>query len=463
MSTPTRQLRRLSITGDMPTVPPRKEIIRNQAENSDDSDGSDSRSDSSADERATPPAHSIVHGESGISYDLSRLDVGSKARALVGLTSHFDVARCHETQTGYGFQLSERPHVHLGAESVTCTCPTYSSRSSVPCQHIYWLHDQLHGRLFSRPPTPDIPLSDHDRLPNLERIRPLLDCKIPAIAHEFDWPYSHFEAHGGMNRQEMVRDIMSAFDSAILPEDFRPDLAGDDPGQSRTPEQCVVQGDFEATLFRLAVHDDAVYASLRKAMPIGACAVIYFDKVQQRLRSLLADFDRYCRTGQLPTGVEDLTASTVLEEIQGHVHRVQRSVMARAPYGTDGAAKALITLLEDICGRNRDPLEGNDWGRETFDGEDEDQRNLYHQLIGRTHETGDFFVLDVLEQLPLKDLRQFENKLKGILRRVEVDRAPKAYIIRLDALIRALASTDGGAGQKRPSLATTPGNSKRVR
>ncbi|PYI20615.1 hypothetical protein BO86DRAFT_385119 [Aspergillus japonicus CBS 114.51] len=463
MSTPTRQLRRLSITGDMPTVRPRKEIVRSQAEDSDDSDGSDGGSDSSADETATPTAHSVVHGASGLSYDLSRLSFGFKARALVGLTSHFDVIRCQETQTGYGFQLSERPHVHLGAESFTCTCSTYSSQLSVPCQHIYWLHDQLHGRLFSRPPTPDIPLSNHDRLPNLGRIRQLLDSKIPTIAHESDWPYSPFEAHGGMNRQEMVRDIMSAFDSAILPEDFRPDLAGDEPGQARTPEQCVVQGDFAATLFRLAVHDDAVYASLRKAMPIGACTAIYFDKVQQRLRSLLAGFDRYCQTGQLPTGVRVLTARTVLEEIHGHVHRIQRSIVARAPHGADGAAKALVTLLEDICGRNRDPLEGNTWGRETFDGEDEDRRNLYHQLVGRTNETGDFFVLDVLEQLPLQDLRQFEEKLKGVLRKVEVDRAPKAYIIRLDALIRALASTDAGAGQKRPSSATTTGNSKRAR
>ncbi|RAL15619.1 uncharacterized protein BO97DRAFT_461349 [Aspergillus homomorphus CBS 101889] len=463
MSTPTRQFRRLSITGDMPTSRPGAEKTH-QTEDSDSNDASESESGSSViHNRGFLDASSIVYGESGVAYDLIGLDIGTKARALVGLTSHFDVLSCRETQTGYEFQFSELPRVLLGAESYTCTCSTFSGRPSVACQHIYWLHDQLHGYLLPGPPTSGIPPSGDGRLPNLGCIRQLLDSKIHTIADEFGWQYTRSEARGGMNRQDMVRDIMSAFDSSILPEDFRPDLVNDDAKQSRTPEQCVVQGDFEATLFRLAVHDDAVYASLCKAMPIGACTAIYFDKAQNKIRNLLADFDRYCMTGHLPAGVEKLDASTVLEEIQGHVNRIRRNLAVRAPHGFDGGSKALITLLENICGRNKDPLEDNDWGRETFHGEDEDQRNLYHQLIGKAKETEDFFILEVLEQLPLHALRRFEDKLKAILRRIEVNRAPKAYVIRLGALVRTVESTEAGTGQKRPSSATATGNSKRTR
>lgn len=82
---------------------------------------------------------------------------------------------------------------------------------------------------------------------------------------------------------------MSAFNKITLPEDFRPDLVAI-ARQVRKPEQCVVQGDFEATMFRLAVHDD-VYFSLSKAMPAGACAAIYFDKILQKSQKLLSDFD----------------------------------------------------------------------------------------------------------------------------------------------------------------------------
>lgn len=74
---------------------------------------------------------------------------------------------------------------------------------------------------------------------------------------------------------------MSAFNKITLPEVFRPDLV-EIARQVRKPEQCVVQGDFEATMFRLAVHDDDVYFSLSKAMPAGACAAIYFDKILQK-------------------------------------------------------------------------------------------------------------------------------------------------------------------------------------
>ncbi|PYH43384.1 uncharacterized protein BP01DRAFT_393481 [Aspergillus saccharolyticus JOP 1030-1] len=416
MSIPTRQFRRLSITSDMPTSRIGREK-QYPAVDSDNSEVSDDGGDSEVSEGQSLAEYLIVHGKSGIAYDLASLDLSSKARALVGLTSHFDV----------------------------------------------WLHDQLHGCLFPEPPTSSIPLSSNRHLPNLGRIKDLIDGDPHAIAARFDWQYSHFGALGGMERQKMVRDIMSAFDSAILPEDFRPDLVNDDPRQSRTPEQCVVQGDLEATLFRLAVHVDAVYASLCKAMPIGACTAIYYDKVQQKLRILLADFDRYCQTGQLPKGVDFLDASTVLEEIRDHVNRIRESVVTRAPHGIDGAAKALLTLLEDICNRNKDALEGNEWGQKSFHGEDEDQRNLYHQLIGRANETGDFFILDVLDLLPVQGLRQFEDKIEALLRRIEVNRAPKAYIMRLSSLLRAVVSEGVGAGHKRPCSATATGNSKRTR
>lgn len=305
-----------------------------------------------------------------------------------------------------------------------------------------------------------MPLLSNGHSPQFPRVEHLLDGKLETVAEQLKWQYAQYEAESGMSRPQTVRDIMSAFSTVTLPEDFRLDLV-EDPSQSRTPEQCVVQGDFEATMFRLAVHNDAVCTSLCKAMPPGACAAIYFDKVQEKTRKLLADFDRYCFTGQAPDGTTASTVvdiSTVVHELQRNVDRIQANIIARAPHGTEGAAKTLVTLLEDICNRDKDALDGNRWGRTTFQGEDEDQRNLYHQLIGKADETHEHFVLDALEHIPAADLHQFAAKMGAILHRNEVNRAPRNYILKLNALVRLAAS---GSGQKRPATATTGSYSKR--
>ncbi|KKK22774.1 hypothetical protein AOCH_005623 [Aspergillus ochraceoroseus] len=367
-----------------------------------------------SEERDSTGPRTVVHGKSGISYDLSQLDASAEARALVGLTTRFEVLSCSVSRTGDGH----------------------------PC--------------------------------TLTRIERLLAGQLETVAVQLNWPYVRSEFEGGMSRAQKVRDIMSAFSTSILPEEFRPDLIDDDDDDDRsssstghphhpprTPEQCVVQGDFEATMFRLAVHDVNVFASLCKAMPAGACAAIYFDKVQQQSRKLLLDFDRSCHPAAAPSPppppppptprkIEAMT-SALATQLQENVARIQRNLALRAPHGMEGAAKALVTLLEEICRRNKDALDGGStrWGRASFPGEreeeeeeeDEDQRNLYQQL--------------------------FREKLRALLHKNEVNRAPRAYILKLAALVRAAESASSMSilGQKRPATATCSrgGDTKRTR
>lgn len=305
-------------------------------------------------------------------------------------------------------------------------------------------------------------LASDGRLPNFSPAEQLLDGKLEAVADGLGWQCVRSEIAGGMSRPQKARDLLSAFSLGVLPEDFRLDLV-DDTGLSRTPEQCVVQGDFEATLFRLTVHDDAVYSSLCKAMPSGACAAIYFDKIQERSRKLLADFDVFCQTGKKPESGADMGVTNIIRELQYNVDRIQWNITARAPHGMEGAAKALVTLLEDVCNRNKDALDGNRCGRNTFKGEDEDERNLYHQLIGTAGDTGRCFILDTLEHLQGADLYQFGAKLHAILHKSEVNRAPKAFLLKLGTLVRRAESASTASGQKRPATGASGGNSKRSR
>lgn len=319
----------------------------------------------------------------------------------------------------------------------------------------------------------------HDGRPRVTaRIENLLQGKLEMVADQLNWQYlleEGAEGNTGITRVEKVRDLLSAFSANVLPEDLRQDLT-ESTTRRRTAEQCVVQGDFEATIFRLAVHDDGVFSSLCKAMPSGACAAIYFDKVQEEARRLLADFDQYCATGQAPTdpsspGGGIIEVEQVVLYLRRLVSRIQNNISSRAPHGSEGAAKALVWILDAISARNRDPLEGHTWGRSSFHGEDEDQRNLYHLLIGSedmgVEPDAELFVIDALERLPPSDIYQFIDVLRGIQRKIEVSRAPKVFLLRLGALVRVAESAGApgsmGSRQKRPAAGNSGSLSKRSR
>ncbi|KAJ5496583.1 hypothetical protein N7463_008570 [Penicillium fimorum] len=482
MSAPTGQFHRLSIGRNMTdtTLPTR--AARAGRPDSSDSEGEDSSESSSgeeeeneesSDEQSESTSASVL-ALSGITYDLSQLDSESEARAFVGLTGRFDVVNCRSTPAGYDFQLLDRPQVHIGSDSSTCTCPVFQDRPDGACQHIFWLIDQLHSCFLSTPQSTEVTLSPDGRPDRLPRIEDLLKGNLMSVAAQLKWQCLRDE-EDGMTRTEKVRDIFSAFSKRTLPEDARRDFT-ETIEQARTAEQCVVQGDFEATMFRLAVHDDAVFNSLCKAMPAGACAAIYFDKVQEQSRRLLNNFDRYCTTGELPAdpvspglGIE---VTEIVTQLQRFVSQIAVNIAARAPHGSEGAAEALVSLLESVVARNHDPLEGNPLGRQSFHGEDEDQRNLYHLLIGSVETDSEtdarHFVLNALDTLPPVDLHQCANRLRDILRKIEVNRAPKQYLLHLASLIRiadSAAPVAGGSGQKRPAVGNgnSGGYSKRTR
>lgn len=312
-----------------------------------------------------------------------------------------------------------------------------------------------------------------------QRIEELLAGQLDAVAQQLKWQCLQVEGnsrHAGMTRASKVRDIFSAFSPKIFPEEFRQDLV--ETSDSRTAEQCVVQGDLEATMFRLAVHDASVFSSLCKAMPSGACAAIYFDKVQEQYRRLLADFDRYCATGERPSdpvspGGGIVEVDEVVNQLRKIVASIKTNIKTRAPYGSEGAAKVLVNLLEAVAARNKDPLEGNTWGRSSFHGEDEDQRNIYHLLIGSEDmdlpADAELFVLNALETLHPAYLDLWSSDLRNAQSKIEVHRAPRVYLLRLGHLVRtAEAETAGrlaGSGQKRPAAGNgnSGGHTKRSR
>ncbi|KAL4934040.1 uncharacterized protein BDV17DRAFT_73303 [Aspergillus undulatus] len=488
MSTPTGQFSGLSIRGPAGTDTDTASDI-----------GTASASGGSMMARGRRTDLSAVKTSSGLVYDFrsSGLDRETEARALLGLTTDFEVLFCGREEGGYEFVFGERVRVRMDIDEdededgdYTCSCAAFRGVNDVACQHIFWLLDQLRGQLVSAPPTPSrILLSSDGHAKGFPRVEHLLSdpnatTTLEVLAEQLDWPYLRSAAEeGGMSRAQRMRDILSAFSTSVLPEEFRLDLAEDEEQtgrrsgrrvRARTPEQCVVQGDFEATLFRLAVHDDNVFASLCKAMPPGACAAIYFDKVLERSRKALAAFDKDCQTLKPGSREGETSLDTILETLTTTASNIHRNISGRAPHGLQGAAKALTILLEDISTRNKDALAGNRYGRVSFStessssDEDEDDRNLYHQLIGSSDDDdgNGHFCLDALADIPGEDLSIFKERLEAVLHRVEVNRAPRGFIVKLAGIVRA-AEKGSIVARKRGGRSSTgegeAGRRKRVR
>lgn len=113
-------------------------MMQDSNEGSEEAEGEEVEEEEEEEEEEEGSSESsTVQARSGITYDLAQLDSDSEARALLGLTGRFDVVQCQTTQTGYDFQLSERPRVHIGSDTYTCTCASFQSRPDVACQHIF--------------------------------------------------------------------------------------------------------------------------------------------------------------------------------------------------------------------------------------------------------------------------------------------------------------------------------------
>lgn len=309
----------------------------------------------------------------------------------------------------------------------------------------------------------------------------MIGDNMEKIAKKVQWPYTPVpgsptgsNSGSSMTRPEKARDIMSAFSEITMPDEFRPDLV-ETISEPRTPEQCVVQGDFEATMFRLAVHDENVYTGLRRVMPAGARAAIFFDKIQRRSRTLLADFDKYCQTGapRRDDGVS-LEISIVIQELNNNVQQIYKNITSRAPHGPKGAAEALVDLLRAISQRNYDAFEGHGWGRPAPADEGPHDRNLFSQLIGiQKAESGGFFIIDCLETLPEDILCQWSSQLTAILNDIQASGAPVPYLMKLQSIIVTEPSTGavlgggppgvGASGQKRPAVGSSAAGRKRTK
>lgn len=111
--------------------------IELEAESQDEENSNDNEGEEEASPGNMASMILAASAKSKIVYDIENLELESRARALAGLTGHFDVVYCRESSLSYEFQLIERPRIRIRNGGADCTCSEYRNRPDIACRHIF--------------------------------------------------------------------------------------------------------------------------------------------------------------------------------------------------------------------------------------------------------------------------------------------------------------------------------------
>lgn len=259
------------------------------------------------------------------------------------------------------------------------------------------------------------------------------------------------------SRQEIVKDILSVFDPKALPGDYGRNFQKDEI-RARVSENLYVPGNLAATIYEIAIRDEAFYRRLRKVVTRDICATSYFSKQQLRARAVMSRLDRFVKSGPSENPkVKDVDVPECAKSIQLIIHQICTDRDARASKGpleavtSMNAAEILVDILaEVVCNRDKDVYEGE---RERDDNEPRRNRNLYLYLIGdppisnvsAPFGMGDDFIIDRLRSFPAMEWSHLLERLTTILDHIvekstsedeAAARGSKAYARKLESILR---------------------------
>ncbi len=286
-------------------------------------------------------------------------------------------------------------------------------------------------------------------------------------------------------RQETVKDILSVFDRKNLPEDYGEDFPREASAMTCS-EKNYIPGNLAATIYGIAIRDEAFYGQLRKVVNRDICALSYFSKQWMRAREVMLSLDRYVQSG--PSNApesRDVDVPACARTLRLIVHRICSERNARASRGPLGAAtgKKVAEMLVDIltevvCNRDKDVYEEETaWKRD--DEEPERKCNLYTYLIGDPPPSDasapfvmtDDFIIDQIRNFPPMEwshlLERLTNVLDHILDNDDEAHGSKVFAAKLESTLRdytdEVFEPSLSSAQRRRPTATSPPASQRRR
>ena len=269
-------------------------------------------------------------------------------------------------------------------------------------------------------------------------------------------------------RNEIIRDMLAVFDPGSFPKDYRPDLVANAPTRDTAFRELFVPRDLAATIFKLASHDGAFYKRLRKLLTRDFCALQTFQHLGSKARALLDQLDAFFRLG--PTAAKPLSVSECAKQLRIIVEqiRVYKNNSGNiGPAAMRKAAEVLVQILTNVCDWDRDLFSEITWPRTgpyRIDPEDDDDRNLYINLIGDPPEYDDSepwvnndFVIDVLSDIPPNEWKHLYERLTMIRDLIVRNGfANDSYLGELDKLLSQYPEsyddpTSGPSQRRRPT------------
>ncbi|KAI9808271.1 MAG: hypothetical protein M1825_004728 [Sarcosagium campestre] len=494
MSTPTQQLRKLSLSqGPMPTT--RSQVLAQSdvKEEADQSDHESSEDESSDDGQVS--SRSIIEGQSGRKYINSAMSADAWKRAKDGLRGDFEVQYCmefpSEPQTYFAFRIipSEAQFgVRIGApgtpyELPTCSCQDFQERHAA-CKHIYWLSDQLTATSAKEPQAEPIALRDVAQVADENSPFQHLTARgLQSVSRLLGWRYRPQSSRDvdelAFSRKDQVRDILSTFDvDGALPDEYLTDVYEDVSAESVQSDESMSSDSLEAVIFRLAAADEGVFRPLREAVDNDHCSSVYFGKMMERANRVFIRLEGIANH----TGGKSPDVSSCARYLRQLVNSIRKNLEIRAPLGRVVQGKALhllIMILDKVCRYNVDSYEN--YGPPPASPEDKLSRNLYQILVGvassskrndppspkfNDRDKGHFIIDALWDLRPVA--RDYVNMLEGTLENIVNNGAPAEYIAELSRFVEQSAVGDealGGASRapKRPGASPELSQMKRMK
>ena len=202
-------------------------------------------------------------------------------------------------------------------------------------------------------------------------------------------------------RASLSIDMLSIFDSEKLPDEYASELP--EVSVDAAFEDILIPGNLAATIYGLAVREEAFYMHLRKLINGNICAEHYLRKQRRRVQWAISKLDQPSDDPSIKVHVCGETLRQIVREVS--LDREARTL--KGPLGLRTlatAAQFLVYILESVCEHNKNinPSPGAD-------------ANLYTYLISdpSPSEEGDF-VIDQLRKLPQNEWRHLLERLTEV-------------------------------------------------